>query len=83
MALVEVRDVARAHLNALTIPEAANKRFLLVGEALWLHDIALLLKEKYGKEYPRIPTRVLPKWLVNLSSYVTYEGEYMINTWDQ
>ena len=28
--IVDVRDVAQAHLNAIKVPEAANKRFLYV-----------------------------------------------------
>ena len=30
MHLVDVRDVAQSHLNAITIPEAAGNRFMLV-----------------------------------------------------
>jgi len=30
MPIVDVRDVATAHLNAVLVPEAANKRFMLV-----------------------------------------------------
>ena len=44
-ALVDIKDVASAHLNALKIPEAANKRFILVGDMLWSREIAMALAE--------------------------------------
>jgi len=34
-ALVDVRNVAEAHLQAILRPEAAGKRFMLVGESFW------------------------------------------------
>ena len=30
--IVDVRDVAQAHLNAIKVPEFANKRFALCGD---------------------------------------------------
>jgi len=34
--LVDVREVAEAHLQAILKPEAANKRFILVNNSVWL-----------------------------------------------
>lgn len=34
--LVDVREVAEAHLQAILKPEAANKRFILVNTCVWL-----------------------------------------------
>lgn len=33
--LVRVEDVAFAHLQAIKVPEAAGKRFILSSESLW------------------------------------------------
>jgi len=38
--LVDVREVAQAHLHALLVPEARNQRFLLVNCALWGNEMA-------------------------------------------
>lgn len=35
MPLVDVRDVAQAHLQAIKVDEAKNKRFVLSSESLW------------------------------------------------
>ena len=52
---VDVRDVAEAHLNAITIPEAAGHRFILCESCYWFKDIADFLRESHGKDYPNIP----------------------------
>lgn len=33
--IVDVREVAEAHLKALLVPEARNQRFILSSESLW------------------------------------------------
>ncbi len=38
--LVDVREVAEAHLQGLKRKEAANKRFVLVNSSLWFKDVA-------------------------------------------
>jgi len=67
--VVDVRDVAQAHLKAILIPEAANKRFILVGESLWLKDLCDALYGAYGKDYNSIPTRVYPYYLLRFFNY--------------
>ncbi|RJO78341.1 aldehyde reductase [Nocardia panacis] len=59
-ATVDVRDLARAHRLALETPSAAGNRYICAGEHVWMSDLARLL----ATEYPRIPTRELPSWLV-------------------
>ena len=39
-AIVDVREVAMAHLQALKVPEAGMNRFILSSENLWFKDIA-------------------------------------------
>ena len=64
--VVDVRDVARGHLLAMTTPSAAGKRYILSGEEPWFGDIAAMLKE----EGYRVPTWVLPNWLVRIVALV-------------
>jgi len=53
MATVDVRDVAKAHLNAILVEEAKNRRFILAQEGpRWAHDLGREFKKtKYGKDY--------------------------------
>ncbi|TWB63382.1 SDR family oxidoreductase [Nitrospirillum viridazoti] len=67
--IVDVRDVADLHLRAMTHPAANGERFLAIsGESLWMIDIARVLRRRLGAAAARVPTRVLPNWLVRLIS---------------
>lgn len=46
--VVDVRDVALAHLKATTVPEARNQRFILNCQGMWFKEIAEILKAEYG-----------------------------------
>jgi len=62
---VDVRDVADLHLRAMTRPAAKGERFLaLAGKFLTFQETALILKARMGPAAERVPTRVLPDWLV-------------------
>lgn len=66
--IVDVRDVADLHLKAMIDPSAKGERFLAVaGDFMTIREIAVLLKSRLGAAAGRrIPTRVLPNWLVRL-----------------
>jgi dihydroflavonol-4-reductase len=67
--IVDVRDVADMHLRAMTNPAADGQRFLAVaGNFMTIREIALLLKARMGPAGARVPTRVLPNWLVLLAA---------------
>lgn len=66
--VTDVRDVADAHVRALTHPGIDGERFLVAGEFLWLEDIARVLKANLGPKARKVPTRKLPDLLVRLSA---------------
>jgi nucleoside-diphosphate-sugar epimerase len=69
--VVDVRDVADLHVRAMTHPAAKGERFLAVaGNFVTLEDVARLLRERMGDAARRVPTRVLPDWLLKLASLV-------------
>jgi dihydroflavonol-4-reductase len=63
---VDVRDVASAHLAAMTIPEAAGQRFCCAIEFSWIGEVADALASRFGPEGWKVPTRKLPSWLVRV-----------------
>ena len=65
---VDVRDVAAAHVAALTLPEADGERFIAVGKNVWMKDIANILAKEYGPQGWNIPTRALPLWAAKLGA---------------
>ena len=40
MGMVDVRDVARAHLQAVKVDAAKNRRFILVSRCAWRKEMA-------------------------------------------
>lgn len=59
--IVDVRDVAAAHLLAMSRPAAAGERFLLSnGAPLHLREIGALLRRELGGAAARVPERTLP-----------------------
>jgi dihydroflavonol-4-reductase len=68
--VVDVRDIARLHLLAMTTPGAAGERFIGAGEALWMKDIALMLKQGLGDQGKKVPTLPAPDFVVRLLSLI-------------
>ena len=62
--LVDVRDVVEMIEKAMITPEAAGKRFIANGASIPLQEFALLLDRNFASSGYRVPTRVLPDWLI-------------------
>jgi nucleoside-diphosphate-sugar epimerase len=63
---VDVRDVAAAHIAAMTTPEAAGQRFLCINQQFWLHEAAEILNKHFSTRGYKVPIRILPSWLVRI-----------------
>lgn len=70
--LVDVRDVAQAHLLAMREPGAAGKRFICSAEFYWTQEIAMVLDEHFGDRGYRVPTRALPNFTLRL--FAVFDG---------
>jgi len=65
--IVDVRDVAAAHILAMTHPDAAGERFLLSnGPAIAMKDIGAIIKAELGEAARRVPTRSMPSVVVRI-----------------
>lgn len=64
LSIVDVRDLAAAHVAALTAPQAPGERFLCTGHFLWMPEIARILREKLGPAGTKVPSKVLPDSVV-------------------
>ena len=47
-AVCDVRDVSEAHLKAILVPEARNRRFILVHSTLKFRQVGQWLYERFG-----------------------------------
>ncbi|MFW6019412.1 MAG: SDR family oxidoreductase [Bacteroidales bacterium] len=63
--IVDVRDVARAHVNA-ALNENAEGRYIMVSETKNTVDMAKILQTHLGNSYP-IPKKKLPKTMLYLA----------------
>jgi len=64
--VVNVLDVAKAHVLALKSDSAAGQRFIVSEKALWLSDIAEILK---NNGFKKVPTIVAPNFLLGFLSF--------------
>ena len=72
--VVDVRDVASAHVTAMTNPAAAGERFLLSnGRALSLKEIGAIIRTALGDAAKRVPTRELPDFVVRIVARLNAE----------
>jgi dihydroflavonol-4-reductase len=68
--IVDVRDLARLHVLAMTSPAAAGQRFIGSGEFFWMRDIAQILRDGLGAGGRVAPKYDLPDFLVRLIAIV-------------
>ena len=66
--IVDVRDLASLHIGAMTSPTAAGQRFIAVGEFMWMIDISRTLRAQLGESASKVPTRILPDFVLRLMS---------------
>jgi nucleoside-diphosphate-sugar epimerase len=65
--VVDVRDVADLHLRAMTDPAAKGERFIAVsGDVMSMLDIAHALKARLGEKANKVPTRLIPNFVVRV-----------------
>lgn len=62
--VVDVRDVAEAHLRAVQRPETAGQRFIVADRFLWFREMAATLKAAHPGR--KIATREAPNLMIRL-----------------
>ncbi|BBM81793.1 NAD-dependent epimerase/dehydratase family protein [Candidatus Uabimicrobium amorphum] len=70
--VIDVRDLAEAHLRCAFIPEAKG-RYIISAQSSSFPHIASILREKFGKAYP-FPKKSLPKAMVWLFGPIVNPG---------
>lgn len=73
--IVDVRDVANAHIAAITAPGAAGERFLVAsGEAaVAMLQIGAILRAHFGPAAAKVPTRTIPNLVVRIAALCSAE----------
>lgn len=72
--IVDVRDVASAHVAAMTAPGAAGQRILVSsGPPIAMKQIGAILKAHLGDAARRVPTRTIPNAVVRIAALFSPE----------
>ena len=66
--IIDVRDVAKAHFNALENEISIGQRYAIVNESLWMKEVALAVLEACPEYKNKLKPRELPNWLVKIAS---------------
>lgn len=77
--IVDVRDVAAAHLAAMTSEAAAGRRYITVSGGRWMREVALVLEEQFADRGYRIPTRQIPDFAVRLVALFDETVKLVVN----
>ncbi|XP_070545375.1 uncharacterized protein [Ptychodera flava] len=75
---VDVRDVAAAHIMAMTSSEAAGNRHVLVAGNLWMKDIAVFLQKEFKSQGYNPPTLTFPKFGLRILSLFDSKVKIML-----
>jgi len=73
--VVDVRDVAVAHVLAMTAPGVAGERFIVTSETAWYAEIARLLADSGY----RVPTRQIPNFVTRAVSLFDPTLRFVVN----
>jgi nucleoside-diphosphate-sugar epimerase len=74
---IDVRDVADAHVAALTAPEAGGQRFPMGERTLYLAEMAAILRTALPDRARKIPRFTMPDWVVRL--YANFDADVRDN----
>jgi dihydroflavonol-4-reductase len=66
--VVDVRDIARLHVLAMTTPEAAGQRFIGSGDFYWMSDVAKMLKQGLGDKAKKVPSIPVPDFVARVAA---------------
>jgi nucleoside-diphosphate-sugar epimerase len=62
--LVDVRDVAKLEVLAMTSPDAGGERFIAVRDFAWMAEISQILRDRLGDAAKKVPRRTAPNFLI-------------------
>ncbi len=83
LAVVDVRDVAFAHVAAIEKPGTDGQRYICCSEDhFWFEDIAKILREEFGKYGYRVTRRKLKYYQAKLLSIFNSKAHSVVPFWN-
>jgi len=67
--VIDVRDLAKAHILALETPDAAGERFIISNdESISMKQLGMILKNNLDEAGKKIPNRSIPNFILKFAS---------------
>lgn len=66
--IVDVRDVAELHLEAMIKQKAKGRRLIAASNTLWMKDISAVVRENFPVEGKKTPKGEIPNFIVRIVS---------------
>jgi len=79
--IIDVRDVAAAHIAAMTKAEAAGNRHIVAAHNLWMKEIAMMYKEEFLQLGYNVPVREAPYFILKLISLFDKTVRLLLPAW--
>lgn len=76
--IVDVRDVAAAHVLAMTNPAAAGERFLVGDRFIWFREAAEIITREFPAYASKVPSKDIPGWLLHLIALINPPAKQLI-----
>lgn len=81
LAMVDVREVAMAHLLSIKNREAANRRFIIYNNSMMCCELATVMKSEFDPQGYEIINSPLAYWKLYVASFVNTTAATMISRW--
>lgn len=76
---VDIRDVADLHIRAMTTPKANGQRFIASADGrITMPEIAKLLKRHMPERSMKVPTKILPDWVLSVSALFNAQAKQAV-----
>ncbi len=66
LSIIDVRDVAAAHIAAMENPQAGGKRFAMAAGNMWIMQIANGIKRDFPRFASKMPKFTMPDWAIRI-----------------
>jgi len=76
--IVDVRDVAAAHVLAMTHKAAAGERFLVGDRFMWFREVADIVRREFPGHASKVPPKDIPGWMVRAIALVNPPARQII-----
>ena len=78
VSLVDVRDVAEAHVKALETPEAAGKRIITSAQDMWFEEFGKIVHDEFAPQGYNFSLKVPPHCAIRFASFFSSDAGRLI-----